>query len=112
VSHTIRNRQKHEISRLPNIGKVMAEKLKHADIHSYHELKKVGAEKAFLRLKAEDEGACLSSLCALEGAIEGVRWHDLAKEKKDELKRFFEQEKYSSKKKFQIPKNKSKINSK
>ena len=93
MPHSIRNRQKHEISRLPNIGKVMADKLKRADIHSYHELKKVGAEKAFLRLKAEDEGACLSSLCALEGAIEGIRWHDLTKEKKNELKRFFEQQK-------------------
>ena len=97
MSHSIKNRQKHEISRLPNIGKVMAEKLKRADIHSYHELKKIGAEKAFLRLKMEDEGACLSSLCALEGAIEGIRWHDLPKVKKQELKRFFEHQKGSKK---------------
>lgn len=99
MSHSIRNRQKHEIGRLPNIGKVMAEKLERADIHSYRELKKVGAEKAFLRLKAEDEGACLSSLCALEGAIVGIRWHELPKGKKDELKRFFEQQKKTKKSK-------------
>lgn len=101
MSHSIRNRQKHEISRLPNIGKVMTEKLKRVDIHSFHELKKVGSEKAFLRLKAEDKGACLSSLCALEGAIEGIRWHDLPKEKKDELKRFFDQQKDSKRSKSQ-----------
>jgi DNA transformation protein len=80
---------------LPNIGKVIAEKLKRADIHSYHELKKIGAEKAFLRLKMEDEDACLSSLCALEGAIEGIRWHDLPKERREELKSFFEGQKNS-----------------
>ena len=97
MSHSIRNRQKHEISRLPNIGKVMAEKLKHVNVHSYHDLKKLGAEKVFLRLKAEDEGACLSSLCALEGAIEGIRWHELSKGKKEELKRFFEQQKDTKK---------------
>ncbi|MBL7994283.1 TfoX/Sxy family DNA transformation protein [bacterium] len=77
----------------------MAKKLKRADIYSFHELKKLGAEKVFLRLKAEDEGACLSSLCALEGAIEGIRWHELSKEKKEELKRFFEQQKGSKQKK-------------
>lgn len=107
MSHSIHNRQKHEIGHLPNIGKVMAEKLKRADINSYHELKKIGAEKAFLRLKMEDEGACLSSLCALEGAIEGIRWHDLPKERREELKKFFEGQKNS---KFQ--KKKSQIKSK
>lgn len=83
---------------MPNIGKVMAEKLKRADIHSYHDLKKAGAENVFLKIKAFDKGACLSSLNALEGAIEGIRWHDLPKERREELKRFFELQKKPVKK--------------
>ncbi len=27
-------------------------------------------------------------LCALEGAIQGIRWHGLSKERKEELKQF------------------------
>ncbi len=98
MPHSIHNRQKHEISRLPNIGKVLAEKLRKADIHSYHELKKVGAEKAFLRIKAFDKEACLSSLNAIEGAIEGIRWHELPGDRREELKQFFEMQKNLKKK--------------
>ncbi len=44
---------------------------------------------AFIRIKAIDPDACFSKLCALEGAVEGIRWHNLSKEKKSELKHFF-----------------------
>lgn len=80
-----------ELSNLPNIGKVLAEKLETAGIHTAAELKKAGAEKTFIKLKTIDKRACLNELCALEGAIQGIRWHNLDKSRKSELKEFFNQ---------------------
>jgi DNA transformation protein len=57
-------------------------------IHSATELKAIGTEQAFLRLRAIDPGACLSLLCGLDGAIHGIRWHQLPPERKEELKHF------------------------
>ena len=72
-----------------NIGKETEFKLKQAGINSVEELCLVGSEQAFIRLQAIDPGACLNLLYALEGAVEDIRWHDLPKEKKQELLRFF-----------------------
>jgi DNA transformation protein len=35
-----------------------------------------------------DKDACLSKLCALEGAVQGIRWHQLSADRKEELNRF------------------------
>ena len=78
-----------ELTDLPNIGKVVAEKLKEVGIDTPEELRKVGAEQAFIRLQTKDEGACLCMLQGLEGAVQGIRWHNLPKERKEELKQFF-----------------------
>ena len=77
-----------DLTKQPNIGKVLAEKLVQAGINNINELKAVGSENAFLRIRAFDEGACLSMLFALEGAVEGIRWHDLSASKKLELRHF------------------------
>lgn len=74
---------------MPNIGWEMSGKLIRAGIASSGELIALGSREAFIRLKAQDAGACLSSLCALEGAVQGTRWHNLPDEKKKELKAFF-----------------------
>jgi DNA transformation protein len=81
--------QKNELTGLPNIGKTLAEKLKIVGIETIKELVENGSENAFLKLSTVDSGACLSMLCALEGAIQGIRWHDLSSERKLELKEFF-----------------------
>ena len=73
----------------PNIGKDCAKKLQQVGIHTFEELKAAGSEQAFLRIKAIDSGACLCVLCALEGAILGIRWHNLPQRRKQELKQFF-----------------------
>ena len=73
----------------PNIGKECAKMLQKVGINTFEELKAVGSEQAFLRIKAIDTGACLSMLSALEGAILGIRWHNLPVERKQELKDFF-----------------------
>lgn len=77
-----------QLTHLPNIGKVVAEKLVQVGIESPEQLKSIGSKNAFIRLRTVDSGACLSMLCGLEGAIQGVRWHSLEKSKKEELKEF------------------------
>lgn len=73
---------------LPNIGKVLAERLIEAGIKTPDDLFDLGAEEAFLRIKKIDNDACLSKLCALEGAIQGIRWHQLSADRKEELQSF------------------------
>ncbi|MEI8112039.1 MAG: TfoX/Sxy family protein [Bacteroidia bacterium] len=77
-----------KLTEMPNIGRVVAEKLCQAGITTPEELKAIGTEQAFIRLQTIDETACLSMLQALEGAIQGIRWHNLPKERKEELKEF------------------------
>ena len=78
-----------ELTQLPNIGKVVAEKLIQVGINTPEELISVGTEQAFIRLQTIDETACLSMLQAIEGAIQGIRWHNLPKERKTELIDFY-----------------------
>lgn len=77
------------LSGVINIGKDTLTKLNAVGINTYSELKDLGTEKTFLRLRALDPGACLSLLYGIEGAIEGVKWHSLSPEKKYELQVFF-----------------------
>lgn len=78
-----------ELRRLVNIGKVLEDQLLAVGIHSYDELRQTGSKQAWSRIKATDPSACYMRLCALEGAIQGIRWHDLAEDKKRELKEFY-----------------------
>lgn len=77
-----------KLSDLPNIGKELEKRLLEVGIRNPDELRKVGSQWAFLRLNLEDPGACFNMLCALEGAIQNIRWHHLDKATKDELKHF------------------------
>ncbi len=74
-----------------NIGPDTEKKLIQVGISTFETLQAVGAEQAFIRLKTIDPGACLSLLSALEGAIQGVRWHQLPAGRKAELKVFHKQ---------------------
>jgi len=76
------------LSDLPNIGKTLEKKLIEVGITTPQELKNTGSENALLQIRAIDETACFNMLCALEGAIQGIRWHGLSKERKEELKQF------------------------
>ncbi len=82
------NMQYEKLEDMPNIGKVAAARLREAGIATPEQLYATGSKEALLRLRERDPGACLSMLCGLEGAIQGVRWHDLTEEKKKELKDF------------------------
>ncbi len=79
-----------ELTELPNIGKVLAKKLLTAGLTNKQHLADAGSENAIIRLSAIDNsGVCINMLYALEGAIQGIRWHDLSKEKKDNLRDFY-----------------------
>ncbi|HOT14211.1 MAG TPA: TfoX/Sxy family protein [Bacteroidales bacterium] len=79
-----------KLTTLPNIGETLAEKLEKAGIEDEKKLKVLGSEKAFLLIKEIDPKASLNNLYSIEGAIQGVKSALLSKEKKDELKEFFQ----------------------
>lgn len=76
------------LSDMPNIGKTLQEKLIKVGISTPEELIETGSENAIIKISTIDESACFNMICALEGAIQGIRWHGLAKERKEELKQF------------------------
>lgn len=74
---------------LPNIGKILSERLNEVGIETIDNLKNIGSENAFIRLLTVDDKACINELFALEGAIQGIRWHNLDEGKKNELRIFY-----------------------
>ncbi|HMM32257.1 MAG TPA: TfoX/Sxy family DNA transformation protein [Clostridia bacterium] len=78
-----------ELAKLPNVGKTLEEQLLRAGISTPEELLQKGSRAAWLLIQAFDPSACYMRLCALEGAIRGVRWHDLELGVKAELKEFY-----------------------
>jgi len=81
---------KTSLTSLPNIGNMLAEKLLNIGINNVQELKAIGSEKAILKIATiENSDACLNMLYALEGAIQGIRWHGLSIARKQELKEFY-----------------------
>lgn len=78
---------------LPNLGAVMVQKLKAAGIETPEQLRAAGAKQAWKRIRRKaDPGICLSALQALEGAVRGMRWHNLPSEVKQDLKAFYRAE--------------------
>ena len=86
-----------ELSKLPNIAAKLEAQLADVGITTIEELKKVGSREAWLRILARDPSACIMRLSALEGAIQGMRWHFLDDETKKSLKEFYHQHKVTSK---------------
>ncbi len=83
------NLKESDLAGMPNIGRTLAEKLITVGISTPAELKNAGSENAFIRIKTIDREACINMLYALEGAIQGIRWHNLDKDKKLELLEFY-----------------------
>lgn len=75
---------------LPNIGPKLAENLEKIGVADPGQLRALGAEGAFLRIRAQvDPTACLHKLEALAGAVEGVKKSLLPPERKAELKTWY-----------------------
>lgn len=79
-----------ELSSFPNIGRTIEQQLNEVGIHTMAQLIATGSKKAWLRVKDCDDSACLNRLYALEGAIQGIRWHDLSTDVKTDLKDFYD----------------------
>jgi DNA transformation protein len=79
-----------ELQKRPNIAEKLEAQLIEVGISSFDELKQTGSREAWLRIAAIDPSACYMRLCALEGAIQGVRWHHLDEGMKRELKTFYQ----------------------
>ncbi len=82
-----------ELSKLPNIGKIVEAQLNEVGITTAQQLMSIGSKEAWLRIKRIDESACINRLRGLEGAVQGIRWHDLDNETKQDLKHFYEEHK-------------------
>lgn len=79
-----------KLTKIPNIGKTLADKLNMIGIKNEQELKQIGSENAIIKIATiENSGTCINMLYALEGAIQGIRWHKLDNERKQELKEFY-----------------------
>ncbi len=79
-----------ELSKLPNIGKVVEEQLNQVNIFTENDLKTIGAKQAWLKIQQIDESACIHRLLALEGAVRGVKKAQLPDDVKAELKEFYQ----------------------
>ncbi len=82
-----------ELEKLPNIGKEIERQLYEIGIATFEQLSDVGSRQAWLRIRSIDDSACINRLYALEGAIQGIRWHNLTEDIKDELKEFYNKNK-------------------
>jgi len=71
---------------LPNIGAVLAGRLRAAGVRDAAALLTLGDKAAFVRLRADlPEDACTHTRLALAGAVRGVRWHSLDKALREKL---------------------------
>lgn len=82
-----------QLSKLPNIGKVVEEQLIQVGIRTLDDLKNIGSKDAWLRIQKIDESACINRLMALEGAIQNVNKKMLSDEIKNDLKEFYQSHK-------------------
>ena len=82
-----------ELSKLPNIGKVLENQLNDVGINTVDDLIDHGSKEAWFKIKEVDDSACLNRLMALEGAIQNIRWHNLSDEDKDDLRSFYDSQK-------------------
>ena len=75
----------------------MEKQLIDVELTMVEELRSVGSREAWLRILQRDPSACIMRLSALEGAIQGIRWHNLDSETKEALKEFYHQHKEAKK---------------
>jgi DNA transformation protein len=83
-----------QLADLPNIGPVLAARLKRAGIRTPAQLAALGSVEALCRLTAKAGGdgqaPCPNTLYAVEGAIRGIRWHGMDKDQRAELWREYQ----------------------
>lgn len=75
-----------KLSELPNIGEELERKLGLVGIHTQDELVGLGSVAAVRQISDVQDAGCINMLYALEGAINGIRWHKLPAEHKQKIK--------------------------
>lgn len=75
-----------ELTKLPNIGPKLAENLEKIGIDSYEKLSEKGSVASVIEIGHSDMHVCCNMLYALEGAIRGVRWHNIPKEEREKVR--------------------------
>ena len=78
-----------ELTKLPNLGKVVEGQLNRVGILTCDELRQTGSREAWLKIQRIDPSACIHRLLALEGAVRGVKKTDLPEEEKKNLREFY-----------------------
>ncbi|OYQ38987.1 competence protein TfoX [Rhodoferax sp. TH121] len=73
------------IASLPNLGPKSQQMLARAGIHTLADLKALGAVAAYVRIKRSGAHVSLNLLWALEGAISGLHWQDVARDHRTSL---------------------------
>lgn len=56
--------------------------LEQVGIKNLEDLKSIGSAQALVMIHNNSGEGCINMLYALEGAIKGIRWHDLTREEK------------------------------
>jgi DNA transformation protein len=72
-------------SSLPNLGPKSQQMLALAGITTFEQLHALGAVAAFVRVKRSGGSPSLNLLWALEGALTGLRWQEVAREHRTSL---------------------------
>ncbi len=80
-----------ELSRLPNVGRVLEKNLNEIGVFTAEQLREMGSREAFIRIRMIDPGACLHMLYGIQGAIEGIRDNLLPESTKRDLREFYKQ---------------------
>lgn len=73
------------IAHLPNLGPQSQQMLAQAGIHTLADLRALGAVAAYVQTKRSGARVSLNLLWALEGAITGLHWQDVARDHRTSL---------------------------
>lgn len=74
-----------ELLQLKNLGVASVNILRAIGIHTYEDLRQVGAVEAYRRIKARDINVSKVMLYALQGALMDIHWNDLPPDMKTQL---------------------------
>ena len=74
-----------DFARLPNLGPKSRAMLNAAGIHTVADLYRLGSVAAYLQVKRQGGNTSLNLLWALEGAISGLHWQEVAREHRTSL---------------------------
>ena len=73
------------LARLANLGPKSVQFLHNAGITSHQQLEQLGSVEAYSMVKQVEPSASLNLLWALEGALSGLHWREVAKEHRTSL---------------------------